>query len=154
MSGKKSAQIRRLITLFIISIAILGGVLVYYFNVKIYVPLTLVSNNNYSYSNNFNKLIWFTVKSEKDAQYLYKDYNINLPNIDYSKRMFVVSIGSEIESVYYTRGSRSESDWNEYVCFCTFQSKTFSNAVFIYECERIDMIDSVKAGFQPEWLQK
>lgn len=97
---------------------------------------------------------WTNITNRQQAEDIKKRFNWDLPDIDFEKEMFIISYGSELESLRYNLKESTFKTRGKYIGFPYFKQENSENAVFIYQTGFIPLMDTDVAGYPPDYKGK
>lgn len=84
---------------------------------------------------------WTTVFDENHS--ISKDYNIELPKVDFTKNNLIISAGREIKSLTYTRKSKYTLPYkgHPYVGDVILKRQLYAHKFFVYKIDKLYILD-------------
>lgn len=114
------------------------------------VYLKQVAHQNIDMSKN-QKPYWVSITTQPQSEFFKKRYRLELPDIDFKTEMFILSFGSELESLKYNVRDKRFLTRKKYLAFPHFQREDSINIVYIYVAETVPLMDTDEAGFPPDY---
>ena len=94
---------------------------------------------------------YWATKTTLESKIAFQEaYDIQLPEIDFEKEMFLVSYGSAIVQMDYNLREPTLKTKGKYVGFTQFD-ETVSDCIFVYRTSLIPIIDVELAGYTPDY---
>ncbi len=97
---------------------------------------------------------WESITNQEQVENIEKKFNLKLPDIDFGKEMFIISYGSELESLRYNFKEATFKARGKYIGFPYFKQKNSENMVFIYRSDFVPLLDTDSAGYPPNYKGK
>ena len=97
---------------------------------------------------------WMSITSREQVEYIIKDFNWDLPDIDFGKEMFIISYGSELENLRYNLKEPVFKTQGKYIGFPYFKQEKSEDIVFIYRTTSVPLMDTDMAGYPPNYRGK
>lgn len=117
------------------------------------VNLYKITNYNFDMSKRPDPY-WMSITNKEQIEDIIKKFNWNLPDIDFGKEMFIISYGSELESLRYNLKESTFKTRGKYIGFPDFKQEKSENVVFIYRTSFIPLMDTDVAGYPPNYKGK
>lgn len=102
---------------------------------------------------NANEPYWVSLEDSEKVENIKKKYSVSLENIDFKKKMIVISYGAELKSMDYNIQESTFKTRGHYIGFPQFGDLK-PNTIFIYETELIPIFNAEVAGFLPDYKGK
>lgn len=97
---------------------------------------------------------WICVTTQDQLYSIEKNYNFELPDVEFKKEMLILSFGSELESLKFNSRESSYKTRKKYIGFPYFAQESSINTVYIYKTEKVPLMDTDEAGFPPNYRGK
>jgi len=116
------------------------------------VHLTQISHQNFDMGKNQHPF-WISVMTQDELYAVEKNYNLELPEIEFEK-MLILSFGSKLESLKYNTKEPCYKTRKKYIGFSSFEREDPINIVYVYMTEKIPLMDTDVAGYPPDYKGK
>jgi hypothetical protein len=82
-------------------------------------------------------MFWHIIESEENRSFLAKDYEIDIPKIDFDKYFLLWSDGRKIKEIKYTIWSKYQWCFNDPKGVEIFDEMHYHHTAFFYKIERV-----------------